>query len=38
MKKKMPEFVQIFEVGPRDGLQNEEAKIASEDKITLINM
>ncbi len=33
----MSEYVQIFEVGPRDGLQNEKAKISSEDKISLVN-
>ena len=29
-------FVRVYEVGPRDGLQNEEAFITTEDKITLI--
>ncbi|SHH83965.1 hydroxymethylglutaryl-CoA lyase [Cognatishimia maritima] len=33
----MPEFVEIFEVGPRDGLQNEKAQIATEDKIALVD-
>ena len=34
----MSEFVQIFEVGPRDGLQNEKAKIKPESKVMLVNM
>ncbi len=34
----MSEFVQIFEVGPRDGLQNEKAKIKPEPKVQLVNM
>jgi len=34
----MSEFVQIFEVGPRDGLQNEKAKIKPEPKVKLVNM
>ncbi|WP_102336055.1 hydroxymethylglutaryl-CoA lyase [Salimicrobium jeotgali] len=34
----MPEKVTIREVGPRDGLQNEEEKIATEDKIDWINL
>jgi len=34
----MSEFIQIFEVGPRDGLQNEKAKIKSEQKIQLVDM
>lgn len=33
----MSEFVQIFEVGPRDGLQNEKAKISTEQKIELVD-
>ena len=33
----MNESVQIFEVGPRDGLQNEKAKIATERKIELVD-
>lgn len=33
----LPEKVNIVEVGPRDGLQNEEVLIATKDKITLIN-
>lgn len=38
MFEKLPEKVRIVEVGPRDGLQNEAEQIASEDKISLINM
>lgn len=33
----MSERVQIFEVGPRDGLQNEKAKIPTERKIELVD-
>src|SRR5699024_12829912 len=33
-----PEFVQIKEVGPRDGLQNEENHVSTADKINWINM
>src|SRR5690625_4427212 len=33
-----PEFVQIKEVGPRDGLQNESEWISTDDKVTWINM
>ncbi|WP_101068271.1 hydroxymethylglutaryl-CoA lyase [Roseovarius salinarum] len=33
----MPERVEIFEVGPRDGLQNEKRGIATEDKIALVD-
>ncbi|MFV2052437.1 hydroxymethylglutaryl-CoA lyase [Aliiroseovarius sp. YM-037] len=33
----MAEYVEIFEVGPRDGLQNEEGEIETEDKIALID-
>lgn len=33
-----PEFVQIKEVGPRDGLQNESQWVETEDKIQWINM
>ncbi|MTH65139.1 hydroxymethylglutaryl-CoA lyase [Paracoccus sp. DK608] len=31
-------FVEIFEVGPRDGLQNEPRQIATEDKIALVDL
>ncbi|OUS05064.1 hydroxymethylglutaryl-CoA lyase [Rhodobacterales bacterium 52_120_T64] len=34
----MPEHVKIFEVGPRDGLQNQKRLIATEDKIKLVDM
>ncbi|MDV4167703.1 hydroxymethylglutaryl-CoA lyase [Rhodovulum sp. FJ3] len=34
----MPEPVEIVEVGPRDGLQNEKRVIATEDKIALIDL
>lgn len=34
---KLPEFVQITEVGSRDGLQNEKALVATPDKVSLIN-
>ena len=34
----MGDFVQIFEVGPRDGLQNEQAKVSSEQKIKLVDL
>ena len=33
----MPEQVEIFEVGPRDGLQNEKQQIATADKIALVD-
>lgn len=33
----MADFVEIFEVGPRDGLQNEKRLIAAEDKIRLVD-
>lgn len=35
---KLPSFVEIKEVGPRDGLQNEKRNIKSEDKIQWINL
>ncbi|MGB8622587.1 MAG: hydroxymethylglutaryl-CoA lyase, partial [Paracoccaceae bacterium] len=34
----MGEYVEIFEVGPRDGLQNEKRLIPAADKIALIDM
>ena len=34
----MTENIEIFEVGPRDGLQNEKAHIPTADKIALINV
>jgi hydroxymethylglutaryl-CoA lyase len=36
MFQSLPESVQVFEVGPRDGLQNEAAQVATADKIRLI--
>lgn len=33
----LPKKVQVYEVGPRDGLQNEKAFVASEDKMRLID-
>ncbi|WP_058314411.1 hydroxymethylglutaryl-CoA lyase [Cognatishimia activa] len=33
----MSDFVEIFEVGPRDGLQNEKNQIATKDKIALVD-
>ncbi|WP_306116624.1 MULTISPECIES: hydroxymethylglutaryl-CoA lyase [unclassified Roseovarius] len=33
----MTEFVEIFEVGPRDGLQNEKRQIPTAEKIALVN-
>ncbi|WP_010649837.1 hydroxymethylglutaryl-CoA lyase [Oceanobacillus massiliensis] len=35
---RFPDFVQIKEVGPRDGLQNEKKWISTEDKVTWIDM
>ena len=34
----MNEAVELFEVGPRDGLQNEEKLISAEDKIALVDL
>ncbi|MFV2038178.1 MAG: hydroxymethylglutaryl-CoA lyase, partial [Paracoccaceae bacterium] len=34
----MAEFVEIFEVGPRDGLQNESHPIRTADKIALVDL
>lgn len=34
----MAEPVEIFEVGPRDGLQNESREIATRDKISLVDL
>ncbi|WP_100011516.1 hydroxymethylglutaryl-CoA lyase [Lentibacillus sediminis] len=33
-----PDFVQLKEVGPRDGLQNEKRSISTDDKVAWINM
>lgn len=34
----MSDFVEIFEMGPRDGLQNEKRLIPAADKIALVNL
>lgn len=34
----MADSVTLFEVGPRDGLQNEKTQIATNDKIALVNL
>ena len=34
----MAEFVEIFEVGPRDGLQNEARLIPAAEKIALVDV
>ncbi len=34
----MPEKAEIFEVGPRDGLQNEKNMIATADKVALVDL
>lgn len=34
----MSDFVTIFEMGPRDGLQNEKQQIATTDKIKLVDL
>jgi len=34
----MPDLVEIFEVGPRDGLQNEKRLIPTADKIALVDL
>ena len=34
----MPERIEIFEVGPRDGLQNEPGTISTADKIALVDL
>ena len=36
--RRWPEFVQIKEVGPRDGLQNETKRVSTADKVNWINM
>lgn len=33
----MTDFVSIFEVGPRDGLQNEKTFVSTHDKVTLVD-
>ena len=37
MKSQIPETVQIVEVGPRDGLQNEERALGGGVKISLVD-
>lgn len=34
----MSEYVEIFEMGPRDGLQNEKRQIPTDQKIALVNL
>ena len=34
----MSEHVEIFEVGPRDGLQNEAREIPTSEKIALVDL
>jgi len=34
---KLPSFVKVVEVGPRDGLQNEKTIVPTKDKIAFIN-
>ncbi len=34
----MPDHVNVFEVGPRDGLQNQKRLIPTEDKVKLVDM
>src|SRR5258708_32441530 len=38
MFEKFPARVTIYEVGPRDGLQNESRQIATADKIAMIDL
>ena len=35
---KLPEFVKIVDVGPRDGLQNEKSPVSAADKIALVHL
>jgi isopropylmalate/homocitrate/citramalate synthase len=37
VNSKLPKKVRIYEVGPRDGLQNEEQQISVEAKVNLVN-
>ena len=37
MKRSLPPSVRIIEVGPRDGLQNEAAQIATAEKVAFVN-
>ena len=34
----MTKQIELIEVGPRDGLQNEPSLITTEDKVTLVNL
>jgi hydroxymethylglutaryl-CoA lyase len=36
MLERLPETVKVFEVGPRDGLQNEPRQVSTQDKVRLI--
>ena len=38
MSSKLPEFVKIVDVGPRDGLQNEKNHVPAADKIKLVGL
>ena len=38
MSSKLPEFVKIVDVGPRDGLQNEKNHVPTADKIALVGL
>ncbi len=38
MPEHKPNHIRLFEVGPRDGLQNEKRLIATQDKIRLVDM
>jgi hydroxymethylglutaryl-CoA lyase len=34
----LPKHVVIFEMGPRDGLQNEDALVSTDDKVRYIDL
>ena len=38
LPSRLPEYVRVVEVGPRDGLQNEKAQVPTEQKIQFIQM
>jgi hydroxymethylglutaryl-CoA lyase len=38
MTRSMPARVTIVEVGPRDGLQNEQAAVSTDDKVAFVNL
>ena len=38
MPNKLPEYVKIVDVGPRDGLQNEKEFVSTANKIALVHM